>query len=149
MYVWVHVVSYRVRVRVGWVEVVWWGGGQREAREARKKVGGEGEDWGQRWRGARDKVRERGEEMEMAMTIQKGEGWTSSWWSKIVVYVTLKVTQHSQVDVELPLQIRTHLTLNLINLPEHEHPLANNAPGLVWVSVITDDLQGKHECRYI
>ena len=41
-------------------------------------MGGEGEDRGQRWRGARDKVRERGEEMEMAMTIQKGEGWTSS-----------------------------------------------------------------------
>ena len=102
-------------------------------REARKKAGGEGEDRGQRRRGARarDEVRERGEEMEMAVTIQKGEGWTSGRRSKIVAYATLKVAQRSRVDVELPLQIRTHLTLHLINLPEREHSLTDSAPGLV------------------
>ena len=54
--------------------------------------------------------------------------------------------QHSQVDDELPLlQKKTYLTYHLINLPEHEHGLANYGPGLVWVSVITDNLQGYHE----
>ena len=63
-----------------------------------------------------------------------------------MVYATPKVVQHSQVDNELPLlQKKTYLTYHLINLPEHEHGLANYGPGLVWVSVITDNLQGYHE----
>ena len=38
-----------------------------------------------------------------------------------------------------------HLTLHLIDLPELEHALANDRPGLVRVGVITDYLGGGHE----
>ena len=50
-------------------------------------------------------------------------------------------------DVELPLQVRAHLELHLVDLPESEHTLTGDTPRFVGVSVIADDLGSNHKCR--
>ena len=48
---------------------------------------------------------------------------------------------------QVPLQVSTHLPLHLVHLLEGEHLLSDDAPTLVGVGVIADDLAGDHECR--
>jgi hypothetical protein len=40
----------------------------------------------------------------------------------------------------LPLQIETHLSFHVVDLPKGEHALTDNTPGLVGVGFIADDL---------
>ena len=58
----------------------------------------------------------------------------------------LEFLERARLDIELPLQVRAHLALHLINLPEGKHSLTDNAPGLVGVGIIADDLGSNHEC---
>ena len=52
-----------------------------------------------------------------------------------------------ECDVEMRLQVRAHLELHLVDLPESELTLTGNKPRLVGVSVIADDLGSNHKCR--
>jgi hypothetical protein len=47
------------------------------------------------------------------------------------------------LDVEVPLEVATHLVFPLVELVEGEHALADNAPGLVG-GVAAHDLGGDH-----
>jgi hypothetical protein len=47
----------------------------------------------------------------------------------------------------LPFKVRTHFPLHLVNLSKREHALASDAPGLVGVCIIANDLGSNHECR--
>ena len=60
----------------------------------------------------------------------------------------LEFLECAGLDVELPLEVGTHLALHLIDLPKGEHALPDNAPGLVGIRVIADDLGSNHECGY-
>ena len=51
-----------------------------------------------------------------------------AWTGKVVLDMSLKVTQHRRINAELPLQVRAHLLLHLVDLPKREHPLTNNTP---------------------
>jgi len=42
----------------------------------------------------------------------------------------------------VPLQIRAHFALHLVDFPEREHALTDDTPRLVRVSVVADDLGG-------
>ena len=42
-------------------------------------------------------------------------------------------------------EILAHLALHLVDLPELEHALADDRPGLVGVGVVADHLGGDHE----
>jgi len=44
-------------------------------------------------------------------------------------------------------QVRTHLTLHLVDLLEDKHALTNNTPGFVGIGIIVYDLGSDHECR--
>jgi hypothetical protein len=57
----------------------------------------------------------------------------------------LKIAQRGGIYVELPLEIRAHLSFHLVNLPESEHALTHDAPRLVRIRVIADDLGGEHK----
>jgi hypothetical protein len=59
----------------------------------------------------------------------------------------LELLEGAGLNVELPLEVGTHLTLHLIDLPKGEHALTDNAPGLVGVGIIAYDLGSNHECR--
>ena len=48
---------------------------------------------------------------------------------------------------QVPLQVSAHLPLHLVHLLECEHLLSDDAPTLVRVGVIADDLAGDHEGR--
>ena len=56
-----------------------------------------------------------------------------------------KLLEGARLDVELPLKVGTHLSFHLVNLPKGKHTLADDAPGLVGVCVIADDLGGNHK----
>ena len=58
-----------------------------------------------------------------------------------------ELLERAGFDVELPLEIGAHLAFHLVDLSKGEHALADNAPGLVGVGVIADDLGSNHECR--
>jgi len=57
----------------------------------------------------------------------------------------LKIVQHQEVSIELPLRVGAHLPFHLVGLPECKHALANDIPRLVQISVIADDLGGEYE----
>jgi len=65
--------------------------------------------------------------------------------SEIAAHLRLKVAQCRGINVQLPLQVTTHLTYHLINL-QGEHTLANDAPRLVGICIVADNLGGDHEC---
>jgi len=69
-----------------------------------------------------------------------------SWSGEILLNAMLKIAQRRGIDVELPLQVGAHLSFHLVDLPESKHALANDTPRLVGISVVADDLGGKHEC---
>ncbi len=70
--------------------------------------------------------------------------WIWAWTSKVMLDTSLKVMQHQRIDTELPLQVQAHLPLHLVDLLKCKHPLTNNTPRLVRISVITYNLWGKH-----
>jgi hypothetical protein len=53
-----------------------------------------------------------------------------------------------RLDVEA-LEVVTHLALHLVDLVKVGDTLADNAPGLIGVGVVADDLGGNHEHRDI
>jgi hypothetical protein len=59
----------------------------------------------------------------------------------------LELLERARLHVQLPLEVRTHLPLHLVDLPERKHPLTDDAPGLVGVGVIAYDLGSNHESR--
>lgn len=59
----------------------------------------------------------------------------------------LEVAEIVRLDVEDPLEVPTHLALHLVDLAEGEHTLTDDAPGLVRVGVVADDLGRNHERR--
>ncbi len=79
------------------------------------------------------------------MVRELAEGGLSSdmiwaWTGKVMLDMSLKVTQHQRIDAELPLQVRAHLPLHLVDLLKCECPLTNNTPQLVRISIITYNL---------
>jgi hypothetical protein len=56
-----------------------------------------------------------------------------------------ELVEDGAVDVELPVEVRAHLALYLVDLAEREHALADDGPGLVRVRVVADDLGRDHE----
>jgi hypothetical protein len=70
-----------------------------------------------------------------------------TWTFEIPPNHGLEFLERAGLDVELPLQVGTHLALHLVNLPKGKHTLTNDAPGLVGISIIADDLGSNHECR--
>ena len=65
--------------------------------------------------------------------------------SEIAAHLRLKVAQYGGVYVQLPLQVTTHLALHLVNLPQGEYTLANDAPRLVGVSIVANNLGDGHK----
>jgi hypothetical protein len=59
----------------------------------------------------------------------------------------LELLQGTGLDIELPLEVRAHLPLHLVDLPKGEHTLTDDTPGLVGVGVIAYDLGGNHKRR--
>ena len=64
---------------------------------------------------------------------------------EVFLDVRLEILKRGGFNVKLPLQVRAHLALHLVNLPEGKHSLTDDTPGLVGVGVITDDLGSNHE----
>jgi len=48
--------------------------------------------------------------------------------SKILLNAMLKIVQHQEVSIELPLQVGAYLPFHLVGLPECKHALANDTP---------------------
>ena len=69
----------------------------------------------------------------------QGVGRVGTGVPEIALDHGLKVGENDVVDGELPFEVRTHLTLHLIDLAKVEHALSDDRPGLVAVSVVTDD----------
>jgi hypothetical protein len=70
-----------------------------------------------------------------------------TWTFEIPPNHGLEFLERAGLDVELPFQVGTHFALHLVNLPKGKHTLTNDAPGLVGISIIADDLGSNHECR--
>ena len=64
---------------------------------------------------------------------------------EVTAHLRFEIAQDRRLDVELPLEIAAHLALHLVDLAEGEHALAHDAPGLVGVGVVTDNLGCNHE----
>ena len=62
---------------------------------------------------------------EDGASIQKGKGESE----------TACEQERRGIDVELPLQVRAHLSFHLIDLPESKHALARDTPRLVGIGV--------------
>ena len=69
----------------------------------------------------------------------QGVGWVVTRAPEIALDHGLKVGENDVVDGELPLEVRTHLALHLVDLAKVEHALSDDRPGLVAVSVAADD----------
>lgn len=58
------------------------------------------------------------------------------------------LSEHLKFEVlyiEDPFEVPTHLPLHLVDLTDQEHSLSNDTPGLVRVSIVTDNLRYNHE----
>jgi hypothetical protein len=60
---------------------------------------------------------------------------------------SLEFLECARLDIELPLQVGTHLPLHLVDLPKDKHTLTDNTPRLVRISVIAYDLGSNHKSR--
>ena len=69
----------------------------------------------------------------------------SSWASEILPHHVLKLLQDGWLNIQFPVPVLAHFMLHLVYLPQLEHPLPNYAPGLVQISVVTEDLCSDHE----
>ena len=57
----------------------------------------------------------------------------------------LELLERGGLDIELPLEVGTHLPFHLVDLPKSKHSLTDDAPGLVGVGVVADDLGCNHK----
>lgn len=64
---------------------------------------------------------------------------------KVLADFVFELCQLGRIEVELPLEVRTHLALHLVDLLERKHALADNTPALVAVCVVANDFRGDHE----
>jgi hypothetical protein len=76
----------------------------------------------------------------------KREVWVRTRSLEVLLDHRFELLKSARFNVELPLQIGAHLSFHLVDLPESEHSLTNDTPGLVGISVIADDLGCNHEC---
>ena len=67
---------------------------------------------------------------------------------EVSAHLLLELLEGAGLDVELPFEVGAHFPLHLVALPEGEHALADDGPGLVRVGVVADDLEGDHERQY-
>jgi hypothetical protein len=73
------------------------------------------------------------------------------WWVGAAIWAVLLLDALGKgfelwgLDVEEPLEIGAHLALHLVYLLEGVEVLADDAPRLVGVSVVADDLRRYHE----
>jgi len=72
--------------------------------------------------------------------LRENHGWVRTGSGEILLDAMCKIAERGGIDVELPLQIGAHLTFHLVDLPECEHALANDAPRLVGISIVADNL---------
>jgi hypothetical protein len=108
------------------------------------RVLGNGDACGERWnRAAGTGVRAVRERSRCGLWQYHRRVWPGT--GEIMAYAALKVAQRRGVNVQLPLQVGAHLPLHLVDLAERKHALANDAPGLVGVRVVTDYLGGQHK----
>jgi hypothetical protein len=78
---------------------------------------------------------------------RKGSDVIGTWSGEGRTESAFKFAEMIRLDVELPVQVGAHLAFHLVDLTESEHALADDAPRLVAVSVVTDHLAGDHERR--
>jgi hypothetical protein len=57
----------------------------------------------------------------------------------------LESGQHRAVDVQLPVQVSTHLSFHLVDLAEAKNVLSDDTPGLVRVGIVTDNFRSDHK----
>jgi hypothetical protein len=62
-----------------------------------------------------------------------------TWTSKIVFDHGFEVAKNRIINGKLPLEVRTHLALHLVDVAKVEHALSDDGPRLVAVCVIADD----------
>ena len=67
-----------------------------------------------------------------------------SIWPIFRPNLQLELLQILWIEVQLPLQITTHLPLHLIDLLQCKHSLPDDTPRLVRICVVADDLAGDH-----
>jgi hypothetical protein len=72
-------------------------------------------------------------------------GRIRSWAPEVALDHGFEIREDGVIECEFPLEIRTHLPLHLVDLPQVEHALGDNRPGLVAVDVVADDFRGDHE----
>ena len=65
--------------------------------------------------------------------------------SEVLADHVLELLESTRLNVQLPIEILAHLALHLVDLAEGKHALADDAPGLVGVGVVADDLACDHE----
>ena len=70
-----------------------------------------------------------------------------TWTFEIPPNHGLEFLERAGLDVELPFEVGAHFPLHLINLPKGKHTLTDDAPGLVRIGIIADDLGSNHKCR--
>jgi hypothetical protein len=70
-----------------------------------------------------------------------------TWTFEILPNHGLELLECAGLNIELPFQVGAHLAFHLVDLPKGKHTLTDDAPRLVRVSIIADDLGGNHECR--
>ena len=78
--------------------------------------------------------------------LREDHGRIRSGPGEILLNAVLKIAQRGGIYVELPLEVRAHLSFHLVDLPESEHALTHDTPRLVRIGVIADDLGGEHKC---
>jgi hypothetical protein len=57
--------------------------------------------------------------------------WDTARPSEILTYHSLKLFQCQWFNVQLPVQVLTHLLLHLVDLPQLKHALPNYTPRLI------------------
>ena len=63
-----------------------------------------------------------------------------TWTAEVPLDHCDKVGEDGVVDGKLPLEITAHLSLHLVDLAEGEHALGDDAPRLVRIGVVADNL---------
>jgi len=71
--------------------------------------------------------------------------WIGSWTLEIPADHRLKFLECVGLDVELPFEVGAHFSLHLVDLLEGKHAPTDDAPGLVRVCIVADDLGSNHE----
>ena len=77
--------------------------------------------------------------------VLEGVNWVGPGPGKVLAHHLLEHGERLRLDVQLPVEVLAHLALHLVHLAQLEHPLPDDAPALVGVGVVADDLGGEHE----